>query len=130
MTTYQSLDWGGDVQLAYQSNGQANGFRAGAVSRFDLSVQRRLWPGTLGEGVPGFLYGGLEANLIHVAKDQVNGIDDANSGRTTLFLTPTVQYVTRSWVLEAGVQIPVSQRMNGTALKDDYILTTGFRFNF
>ncbi len=130
VASYQSLDWGGDVQLAYQTNGQANGFRAGAVTRLDLSVQRRLWPGTLGEDVPSFLYGGLEANLIHVAKDRVGGVDDPNSGGTTLFLTPTVQYVTSSWVLEAGVQIPVSQRLNGTALKNNYILTTGFRLNF
>lgn len=128
--SYQSLDWGGDVQLAHQSNGEANGFRAGAVTRLDLSVQRRLWPGTLGEGVPDFLYGGLEANLIHVAKDRGNGIDDPNSGGTALFLTPTLQYVTRKWVLEAGIQVPVSQRLNGTALKNDYILTTGFRLNF
>ncbi len=115
MASFQSLDWGGDVQIAYQRNGEASGFRAGAVSRLDLSVQRRLWPGMLGEGVPSFLYGGLEANLIHVAKDQVNGTDDPNSGGTTLFLTPTVQYVTRKWVLEAGIQIPVSLRLNGSA---------------
>jgi len=130
VASFQSLDWGADVQLAYQSNGEANGFRAGAVSRLDLSVQRRLWPGALGEGVPSFLYGGLEANLVHVVRDRVNGAEDTNSGGTTLFLTPTVQYVTRGWVLEAGVQIPVSQRLNGTALKNDYVLTTGFRLNF
>ena len=128
--SYQSLDWVGDVQLAHQANGEANGFRAGAVTRLDLSVQRRIWPATLGEGVPGFLYGGLEANLIHVAKDRANGADDPNSGGTTLFLTPTVQYVTRKWVLEAGIQVPVSQHLNGTALRNNYILTTGFRLNF
>ncbi|GCB05260.1 transporter [Ralstonia sp. SET104] len=130
VASYQSLDWGGDVQLAHQSNGKANGFRAGAITRLDLSVQRRLWPGTLSEGVPGFLYGGLEANLIHTAKDRVNGMGDPNSGGTTLFLTPTLQYVTRKWVLEAGIQIPISQHLNGTALKNNYILTTGFRLNF
>lgn len=130
VASFQSLDWGADAQLAYQSNGEANGFRAGASSRFDLSVQRRLWPGVLDEGVPDFLYVGLEANLIHVTKNRVNGTDDPNTGGTTLYLTPTLQYVTRKWVLEAGIQIPVSQRLNGTALKNDYILTTGFRHNF
>lgn len=55
----QSMDWGG-----------ANGFRAGAVTRLDLSVQRRLWPGTLSEGAPSFLFGWLETNLIHIAKDR------------------------------------------------------------
>lgn len=130
VASFQSLEWGGDIQLAHQTNGEANGRRAGAVTRLDLSAQRRLWPGTLGDGVPSFLYGGLEANLIHVAKDRANGIDDANSGGTTLFLTPTLQFVTRHWVLEAGIQVPVSQRLNGTALKNDYVLTTGFRLNF
>lgn len=130
VASYQTLDWGGDVQLAHQSNAEANGFRAGAITRLDLSVQRRLWPGTLGEGVPSFLYGGLETNLIHVAKNRVNGMDDPDSGGTTLFLTPTLQYVTRKLVLEAGIQVPVSQRLNGSALKSDYVLTTGFRLNF
>lgn len=130
VASYQSLDGGGDVQLARQSDGEANGFRAGAVTRLDFSVQRRLWPSTLGEGVPSFLYGGVEANLIHIAKHRVNGLDDPNSGGTTLFLTPTLQYVTRKWVLEAGIQVPLSQRLNGSALKNDYILTTGFRLNF
>jgi len=41
-----------------------------------------------------------------------------------------LQYVTRNWVPEAGIQVPVSQRLNGSALKNDYILTTGFRRNF
>jgi hypothetical protein len=45
-------------------------------------------------------------------------------------LTPTVQYVARKWVLEAGIQIPVSQHLNGSALQNDCILTTGFRLNF
>lgn len=130
VASWQTLEWGGDIQFAHQANGEANRFRAGATSRLDLSVQRRLWPRTLGEGVPGFLYGGLEANLIHVAKNRGNGMDDPNSGGTTLFLTPTLQYVTRKWVLEAGIQVPVSQRLNGSALKNDYILTTGFRLNF
>lgn len=130
VASFQSLDWGGDVQLAYRRNGEANGFKAGAVSRLDGSVQRRLWPTTLGEGVPGFLYGGLEVGLVDAGKDRVGAINDPNSGGTTLFLTPTVQYVTRRWVLEAGIQLPVTQRVHGTALENDYLLTGGFRLNF
>lgn len=130
VTSWQSLDWGGDMQLAHQINRSANGYRAGTATRFDLSIQRRLLPDTLGEGVPSFLYGGIEFNLTHTGKNQNLGIDDPDSGGTTLSLTPTLQYVTRNWVLEAGIQIPVSQRLNGTALKNDITLTTGFRLNF
>ena len=72
----------------------------------------------------------LEANLVNSAKDRANGVSDPNSGGTTLFITPGLQYVTRKWILEAGVQIPVSQDLNGTALETDYVFTTGFRINF
>jgi hypothetical protein len=38
--------------------------------------------------------------------------------------------VTKKWILEAGVQIPVRQRLNGNALETDYLFTSGFRLNF
>ncbi len=43
---------------------------------------------------------------------------------------PGLQYVTKRWIVEAGVQIPVVQDLNGTALEKDYIFRAGFRFNF
>ncbi len=128
--TYQTLDFQIDSQLSYKANREANGFQAGNVSEFDASLQYRLWPRSLEAGVPAFLYGVLEANLVHSAKDRIGGVADSNSGGTTLFVTPGLQYVTRKWIAEAGVQIPVRQRLNGTALKNDYVFTTGFRINF
>lgn len=116
--------------MSYKANREANGFHAGNVSEIDGSLQYRLWPRSLGAGVPAFFYGVLEANFVHSAKDRIGGIADPNSGGTTLFITPGLQYVTRKWIVEAGVQIPVSQRLNGTALKNDYVLTAGFRVNF
>ena len=72
----------------------------------------------------------LEANLVSAAKNRMSGNSDPNSGGTTLFISPGLQYVTRQWIVEAGVQIPVRQRLNGTALKNDYAFTAGFRVNF
>lgn len=128
--TYQTLDFQIDGQLSYKVNREANGFRAGNVAELDGSLQYRLWPGTLGSGIPAFLYGVLEANLLHAARDDSGGIVDPNSGGTTLFITPGLQYVTRKWIAEAGMQIPVVQNLNGTALKTDYVFTAGFRINF
>lgn len=130
VTTYQTLDFQVDSQLSYKANREANGFRFGNVTEFDASFQYRLWPRNIGSGVPAFLYGVLEANLIHAGKNQVGGIADPNSGGTTLFLAPGLQYVTKAWILEAGVQIPIVQNLNGTALKNSYILNAGFRINF
>lgn len=128
--TWQTLHFQIDSQVSYKANHEANGFRAGNVLQIDGSLQYRLWPRSLGAGVPAFLYGMLEASLVHAARDRMGGADDPNSGGTTLFLTPGLQYVTRKWIVEAGVQVPVSQDLNGTALENDYVFTTGFRVNF
>ncbi|MFZ5558512.1 MAG: transporter [Pseudomonadota bacterium] len=128
--TWQTLDFQIDSQVSYRANREASGFRAGNVATLDASLQYRLWPRSLGAGVPAFLYGVLEANLVHAAKDRIGGLSDPNSGGTTLFITPGLQHVTRRWIMEAGVQIPVSQNLNGTALRNDYVLTAGVRINF
>ncbi len=130
VATWQTLDFEIDGQVNYKANREAEGFRAGNVASVDGSFQYRLWPKNLGGGTPAFLYGVLEANLVHVERDHINGMGDQNSGGTTLFLSPGMQYVTRKWIVEAGVQIPVVQHLNGTALETDYVFTTGFRINF
>lgn len=130
VVTYQTLDFQVDAQIGYKINTKANGFRFGDVARFDASLQYRLWPRNLEGGVPGFLYGVLELNLSHRQKNRVDGARDSNSGGTTLFLSPGLQYVTRRWIIEAGVQLPTVQNLNGTALRNEYILRAGFRLNF
>jgi len=128
--TYQTLAFQIDAEASYQANGTARGFAFGNVSRLDGSLQYRLWPRTLGSGVPGFLYGVMEANLIHQNRNRIGGVTDPNSGGTRLFLVPGLQYVTRRWIIETSLQIPLIQDLNGVALRNDYIARAGFRFNF
>lgn len=128
--TYQTLSLQIDTQISYKANMAANGFEAGDVSRLDSSLQYRLWPKSLSGGVPGFLYGVLEMNLIHQGKSKINAVKGLNSGGTRLFLVPGIQYVTRRWIAEVSIQLPVIQNLNGTGLENDYIARTGFRFNF
>jgi outer membrane putative beta-barrel porin/alpha-amylase len=130
VATYQTLDFEIDAQVSYKANTAANNFEFGDVARLDASLQYRLWPRSLESGVPGFLYGVVEGNLIHQNKNRSNGAKDPNSGGTTLFLAPGLQYVTKRWIVEGVVQIPVVQDLNGTALEKDYIARFGFRFNF
>jgi len=130
IATYQTLDFQIDAQASFRANTEANDFEFGNVARFDMSLQYRLWPRTLSGGVPGFLYGVLEANLIHQDRNQAGDIKDRNSGGTTVFVVPGVQYITKRWIIEAGVQLPVVQTLNGTALHNDYIVRAGVRVNF
>ncbi len=130
VATYQTLRYQVDGQFSFRANNKANDFEAGDVIRLDGSLQYRLRPRELTGGVPGFLYGVIEANLIHRDKNRVDGGTDPNSGGTTLFLTPGVQYITKRWIVEGAVQIPVSQDLNGTALENDFIARVSVRFNF
>ena len=128
--TWQTFDWEFDSAVQYRFNTKANNFKFGDQARFDMSFQYRLWPRTLGSGVPAFFYGVLESNLIYAGKNEVGGIRNPNSGGTTWTLAPGLQYVTRRVVLEAIVQLPVVQDLNGTALENDYTVRGGFRVNF
>ncbi len=129
--TWQKLAWEFDASASYKRNTAANNFEIGDVTRLDLSFQYRLSPFSLpGGGVPAFLYAVLESNVLQQAKNRAAGVDDPNSGGTSWFLAPGLQYVTRRWILETAVQLPVAQDLNGNALENDLIVTSGFRVIF
>ena len=130
VTTYQALSFQVDAQLSYTIKTQANKYQAGDETRLDGSFQYRLFPRELQSGVPAYVYGVLETNFIHQDKSTFLGQADPNSGGMTIFLAPGIQYVTRRYILEAAVQIPVVQSLNGNALENDYVARTGFRWNF
>ena len=130
VATLQTLDYQIDAQASYKLNTKANGFRFGDELRLDASLQYRLWPGELTEETSGFLYGVLEGNFLYQEKNRNNGATLANSGGTQFLASPGLQYVTRRWIAEAIVQIPLVQDLNGTALKDNYTVRAGFRVNF
>lgn len=126
----ETLQGGFHSQLTYQAKTAANNFEAGDVSRLDLSWQRRVWPSSLRPNTSAFVYGVLEANIIHSQKSRVTGQVNDNSGGTTVFITPGIQYASKKLILEAAVQIPVYQELNGTALENDYVFRAGFRVNY
>ncbi len=128
--TRQTLARQIDASLFYTLKTEANGFEFGDEAHFDLSYQHRIWPQELAAGVPGFIYGVLESNLIWQDNNSSQGIKDSDSGGLTWLLAPGIQYVTRRTVLEFAVQIPVAQNLNGTALENDFISRLSFRMNF
>ena len=55
--TWQTFQWEFDTAVQYRRRTTANNFQFGDQARLDLSFQYRLWPPTLGAGVPAFVYG-------------------------------------------------------------------------
>ncbi|MEX2475772.1 transporter [Marinobacter sp.] len=132
VTTYQTLQYQLDAQLLYRENGRHDGFARGDETRFDASLQYRIWPHSLKgmSGTPGFVYALLESNLIHRERNEIGSGTDANSGGIQWLLAPGLQYVTRRWIVEGTLQLPVAEDPNGNAIQDDSILRVGFRRNF
>lgn len=130
IATWQTKKWQIDTSASYTFNNEANGFEFGDLARADFSYQRRLWPHELGDGVPHYLYGVFETNIIWQGHNEALGLRDPNSGGTTLYVAPGLQYVTKRLILEAAVQIPVAQNLHGTALENDYVATLSARVNF
>ncbi len=130
VATYGTVDWELDGQIGYQKNSEANNFESGNIARADISFQYRLFPETLSSNTDYFVNGVLEANLIKKDRNKVAGVSDFDSGGTTLFLVPGLQYVSERYIAEISLQIPVAQNLNGTALENDFIFRTGFRINF
>ncbi len=130
VATWQVLDFELDASASHKRNTRANGFEFGDETRFDASLQYRLWPRRLEGGLPGFLYGVLETNLVHQGRDRLADLPDPDSGGTQAMLSPGLQYVTLRWVVEAIVQIPIAREPNGRALRDDLAVRAGFRIKF
>lgn len=128
--TYASLDWNLDLQASYRINSAADGREMGDVVRGDASFQYRLLPRSITGQTRGFLYGVLEANLIHQGRARIEGLKNPNSGGTVLNLVPGLQYATLRWIAEVAVQLPVVQNLNGSALERDFTVLAGIRVNF
>ncbi len=132
--TWQKLAWELDTQIRVDSfrdnGGQSGDIDVGNRYAWSSSFQYRIWPGKLDSTTPGFLYLVLESELSHQRRTRVSGVPDTDSGGDRFVLSPGIQYVTRRWVAELSVQIPVVQDLNGAALENRYGVSGGFRWNF
>jgi hypothetical protein len=98
---------------------------------YDLSYQFRVYPWTLPEvGAPNFLYLVAEANGIFSQRSKLKGERIDDSGGHILFLSPGLQFATRRFILEASIQLPIIQDLNGNQVETDFVLSAGFRVNF
>jgi hypothetical protein len=128
--TRQTLAWQVDAAMSYLLSTRADGFRAGGQARLDVATKLRLLPRRLRGALPRFVYGNLETNLIWKDQDENGRTIDPNSGGFTWYLAPGVQYVTRRFIVESAIQLPLAQNLKGSGLRNDFIATFSARLNF
>lgn len=75
-------------------------------------------------------YGQLEVNYLDQDNHEMNGNKLTNTGGSRLYLSPSLQFVSRRWVIETALQVPIEQNLHGTALETDYTIILGGRVNF
>lgn len=123
--------WLLNADLIYRVNSEANDYRFGNVLRFDLGGQLRVYPWRYER------YDQITLNLIcelngrYAEKDTASGDRLRNTGGLTLLAAPGVQLIAgESFLLEAGVQVPILRHLQGPQLGLDVAATVGSRWLF
>ena len=130
IATLASTRWALDTQLRYDLNREADGFERGDSASLETSFQYRIAPGRVTRDTQAFVFGVLELSANHYERNRFGGITDPNSGGFQVYLTSGLQYATRRWIADFGVEVPVVNDLNGTALEPDYSILTSIRINF
>ncbi len=128
--TRASTDWNFDGQIKYKANGKHKGFLRGNQTSLDASLQYRVNGHDDNVKSSGYLFTVLEASLIYADEDKIGGTPNINSGGTTAYLSPGLQYAAKRWIGETAIKIPVIKDLNGTALQSGITVITSLRVNF
>lgn len=117
-TGYESRRWYWFASGVYRLNTQGDGsFEQG--DRQSLNVVGGVRPLLSEYDEPDTVLM-LELNWEREDKDTLNGRSLADSGGWQLFASPIVWWTYRQWAVRGGVQIPLSQEMNGNQPAPDY----------
>jgi len=72
----------------------------------------------------------LELNLENAGRDQLNGVDLADTGGWELFLSPGLFATYRNVALRKGVQIPDAENLNSCQPVSDYRFKFEIKYTF
>ena len=118
-----------DADVLYTLSTKRQGFTAGDRFRYDVAYRYRLWPKRFGKRLVQ-INGLLELNGLWSDRNEDHGSTRRNSGGHILFLSPGFQYVAKSWILEASLQLPISQNLNGSQVETDFVGVLSVRVPF
>ncbi len=121
--------WALHGSLLYKRNTEGDrDFRAGDFVNYNVAASREVYF----EPYPGpNVFLGLELNGEYSARNKLNGTTLRNSGGNRILLSPTiVAFLTRNWTLEASVQFPMVENLNGNQPDEDPRFVLGFRFQY
>ncbi|MCH7760513.1 hypothetical protein IIA15_03800 [candidate division TA06 bacterium] len=112
----------------YSINTSRDSLNYGDSFGYNFALGYRLLPAVYKTYPSPQLTAYLELNGVATQKNKLKGSDLENSGGTTIFLSPGLQYIGgRRWLAEASFQYPIVDEPNGTQLGTDFTLSLGVR---
>lgn len=118
-----------DLDALYLIGTERHNLETGDRFRYDMAYRYRFWPERFGRRLLQ-LNGVLELNGAWTGRTQDDGKTVRNSGGHVLFLSPGVQFITNRVILEASIQVPIVQDLNGPQLETDFIGVLSVRVPF
>jgi hypothetical protein len=116
------------LESIYELNTSHSSIDYGNSFSYNLALGYRLLPAVYETYPSPQLNVYLEVNGTTAARNRINAVSNDNSGGTTIFLAPGLQYLTgRRWLFEGSLQIPVLNRPNGVQLATDWTASLGTR---
>lgn len=123
--------WGFHGNVGWRFHTEDDGFEAGDVFEYDAAIGLRFVPWVYESLRDQTLVAYLELNGEVAREDEIGGEENPDSGGHVLFLSPDLQWIPTPWLLlEASVQVPLVQDLNGAQLEHDTRFQVGGRFRF
>lgn len=120
--------WGLYGETIYFFNTSSDGTEYGNRFGYNAAVGFRVLPAVYARYPQPQLNVYVELNGSLVGRNEVDGVESADSGGALLFVSPGIQYVGgRRWLVEVSVQLPVVDAPNGTQLGTRWIARLGTR---
>jgi len=120
--------FGINTDIGYTLFTKTSGLDQGDILRYDVATSYRLIPSVFGTYPDHQINLMLEFNGTLTGKTNTNGIENVNSGGHVLFVSPGIQYIYSTIIVEASFLIPLATSLNGTQLTPDWIALLGFRW--
>ena len=120
--------FGVNADVGYTALPEANGIDRGDVVRYDLAGAFRLLPWVFDTYPDHQLNLMLEVNGEWSEKGRLEGLVNSDSGGHVLFVSPGLQYMYSTVIVEASVQLPALSDLNGTQLAPDWTALLGVRW--
>lgn len=122
---------GVDFNVKYKVNGIEHQTADDTDPGEELSLDMALaYQFSVGRDMRSSIIPVLEFSYINIAQDNMDGTNVPDTGETVFYFSSGVKYATSSVILEALLQIPVSQSQKGSQLEKDTGGLMGIRFLF